>query len=123
MLTRHIHRQRRHVGLPDIRLDRAVYLERERVTDVRQWLPWRPDDAAGQGQPVPQQAQNLGEHTFEPLALQVGQVMIQLVGQRSQRPRLGSSDLDLADQVTGQLGRHGADRYPQEAHSWLPRLI
>jgi hypothetical protein len=41
--------------------------------------------------------------------LQVGQVMIELAGQRRQRPAARSAEHDLAHQVTGQLLRqHGA---------------
>jgi hypothetical protein len=49
--------------------------------------------------------------------------MIELVGQRSQRPGLGAADLDLANQVSGQLSRHVADRYARQAPSWLPRIV
>ena len=49
------------------------------------------------------------EHVFDPLSLQVGQVMVELVGQRRQRPAARSAEHDLPHQVAGQLLRqHGA---------------
>ena len=49
--------------------------------------------------------------------------MIELVGQRSQRPALGAADRDLPYQVTGQPVRHLADRHPQQAAAGLPAII
>ena len=107
-----------------------MYLQRERVTHLGQWPPHRPRGAARRGRAAAQPVQQLSEHafdplplTFEPLPLQVGQVMIELVGQRSQRPALGAADHDLADQVAGQLGRHLAHLDSRQTHDWLPCII
>jgi hypothetical protein len=43
------------------------------------------------------------KHAFESLALKVGDVVVQLVSQRFQRPTAGPADHDFPQQVTGQL--------------------
>jgi hypothetical protein len=53
----------------------------------------------------------MGEHPFEPLALQVGRVMVQLVSQRRQRPTARSTEHDLSHQVASERLRHHAARY------------
>ena len=58
----------------------------------------------------------LGEHPLQPLTLQVGHVMVQLVRQRRQRAALGAAGRDLVHQVTGQrLGQQPA-RHPPQRH-------
>jgi hypothetical protein len=51
----------------------------------------------------------LGQRSFDALALQAGHIMIQLGRQRRQRPAAGPTEHDLLYQVTGQrLSQHAA---------------
>ena len=93
-----------------------MHLQCERVSHLSQWPPrccrtgTRPDQRRPDlfGQP--------GEHAFDPLSLhfdppylQVGQVMVELIGQRRQRAAARSAEHDLPHQVTGRpVRQHGA---------------
>lgn len=57
-------------------------------------------DGVGPGQRC-HEADHLGEHSYQRLALQVGHVMVQLISQWRQRPAPGSADCDFVHQMTG----------------------
>ncbi len=67
------------------------------------------------GQPV----QDVAEHAFQPLALQMGHVVVELGSQREQRPAPGAAGKDLAQQPAGQRARHGCAFYAQHVGGGL----
>jgi hypothetical protein len=68
--------------------------------------------AAQPGQRLPDLVGELAEHVFDPLALQVGHVIVQLGRQRKQRPAAGPARDDLPQQVTCHFLRHQRARHP-----------
>jgi hypothetical protein len=64
---------------------------------------------------IPEPGGQLVELTLDPLALPAGQLMVELVRQRCQRPAMRPADYDLADQMTGQLIRQHGTRHAQYA--------
>jgi hypothetical protein len=51
---------------------------------------------------------------FDPLALHPGQLVVELISQRRQRPAAIPADDDFANQVTGQPVRKHRTRHPQD---------
>ena len=65
------------------------------------------------GQCLPDLPGQMPDRTLQPLALQMGHVMVQLGSQRLQRAAPRPADHDLPYQVTGQRHRERRSRHPQ----------
>ena len=114
VLARHIGRQERQPRRRILRLHRPVHLQDERVGHLLQRPSRHRYAAVRPGQRVPDLAGQPGEHSLDPLSLQARQLMVELVGQRRQRPAARSADDDLPHQVTGQPVRQDSARHPQD---------
>ncbi len=56
----------------------------------------------------------MSDHAFKPLALQMSHVVVQLGGQRLQRPTTRSADHDLPHEIFGQPIGKRRSREPQD---------
>ncbi len=88
-----------------------MHLQGERVGHLLQRPPRHPYAAVRPGQRVPDLSGQPGEHSPD---LQARQLMVELAGQRRQRPAARSADDDLPHQVTGQPVRRDSARHPQD---------
>ena len=95
-------------------LHRAVHLQHEWVGHLGQRLSGRHCVASRLGQRVPDLPGQPGEHSFDSLSLQVRQLVVELVGQRRQRPAARSADDYFLYQVTGQRVRQDSARHAQD---------
>ena len=111
VLARHIGRQDRQPRRRILGLHRPVHLQHERVGHLRQRPPRHRYVAVRPGQRVPDLPGQPGEHSLD---LQARQLMVELVGQRRQRPAARSADDDLPHQVTGQPVRQDSARHSQD---------
>ena len=120
VLARHIRRQHRQPRRRVLGLHRPVHLQGERVGHLLQRPPRHRYAAVRPGQRVPDLSGQPGEHSLDPLSLQARQLMVELVGQRRQRPAARSADDDLPHQVTGQPVRQDSARHSQDIGRGLP---
>ena len=94
-------------------------LQRERVRHLTQ-RPSRRSVAVRLHQHVLGLIEEPGEHAFDTLSLQAGQLMVELVGQRRQRPDARTAEHDLPHQVTSQHTRQHGAGHSQSVRRRLP---
>jgi hypothetical protein len=120
VLASHVGRQLRQAGLQIAGLDRPVHLQGKRVTHLSQRPPGNRYGTAWPGQHVPDLAGQAVDLVLDPLALQMGLILVQLIGQRRQRPATRSAKHNLTDQMTGQPVCQHTGRQPQDIRRGLP---